>query len=245
MSMFTKRRACVYAALIFMLLAAPRYAEAMRFEYAASPDGFHFKYIMPFFGFGRVDLADPDDTPEDIQIRFLFVKLATIQLSIASVNPDAKPPHLMLKYEVSSRFSSVPKSGAIPVSFGDGGLRIKLFRPWLLWTAGNDVDMRLLLTRKKTKAEFVFDLPKLKGAWEDEATPQDNQIQKSITDNTTNLTYADINMTFTYLPAFFTKVEYILHVNLDPAGPSDNSSDFSGALFLPNGSYHAWFNAMK
>ena len=92
-----KRWACASAALIFMLLAAPRSAEAMRLEYAASQDGFQFKYRMPFFGFGRVDLAGPDDAPEDIAFRFLFIKLATVQLSIASVNPDAQPPNLVLQ----------------------------------------------------------------------------------------------------------------------------------------------------
>ncbi|MBN2106944.1 MAG: hypothetical protein JW832_05910 [Deltaproteobacteria bacterium] len=242
MNMFAKRCACVSAALLFILLAAPRSAEAMRFEYAASQDGFQCKYLMPFFGFGRVDLTGPDDEPEDIALRFLFIKFATVQLSIASINPDAQPPNLMLRYDITSRFSSVPLSGALPVAFGDGGLRIKLFRPWFLWTKGNDADLRLLLTRKKTKALFEFDLPKLQGTWADEANSQDNQIHQSITNND-NETLADIDMTFTYLPAFFTKVTYAITVMPDPVGAPDNSSSFDGNLVLPNGSYHAWFNA--
>ncbi len=244
MSIFTKRWACASAALICILLAAPGYAEAMRFEYSAGQDGFQFKYRIPFLGFGRVNLADPADPPEAINIRFLFVKLATIQLSIASVNPDAKQPNLTLRYDISSRFSSSPKSGTIPVSFGDGGLRIKFFRPWFLWTRGNDADIRLLLTRKKTKAVFDFSLPKLEGTWVDEANSQDNQIQQSITNND-NETFADITMTFTYLPAFVTRVNYSITVTPDPAGDPDNSSSFDGDLVLPNGSYHAWFNAAQ
>ena len=243
MSMLTKRWACASAALLFILLAAPSSGEAMRFEYAASQDGFQLKYLMPFFGIGRVDLSGPDDGPEDIPLRFLFIKWATIQLSIASVNPDAQPPNLMLRYDITSRFSSVPLSGAMPVAFGEGGVRIKFFRPWFLWTKGNDADLRLLLTRNKTKARFVFDLPKLQGTWEDEANSEDNQIQQSIT--YTNLTFADITMTFTYLPAFFTKVTYAITVLPDPAGAPDNSSSFDGNLVLPNGSYHAWFNAAQ
>jgi hypothetical protein len=241
MRLSAKLWACAPAALIFMLLAAPHSAEAMRFEYAAGQDGFQFKYRVPFFGFGRVDLAGPDDEPEDLTLRFLFMKLATVQLSISSVNPDAQPPNLLLRYDITSRFSSVPLSGSLPVAFGEGGLRIKFFRPWFLWSKGNDADLRLLLTRKKTKARFVFDLPKLQGTWEDEANSEDNQIQQSITYN--NLTFADITMTFTSLPAFFTKVTYAITVLPDPAGAPDNSSSFDGNLVLPNGSYHAWFNA--
>ncbi len=243
MSMFTKRVACVYAALIFMLLAAPRYAEAMRFEYSASQDGFYFKYRIPFFGFGKVELADPEDPPEDIQVRFLFIKLATIQLSIASVNPDAQPPTLLLNYAITSRFSSSAISGALPVPFGDGGIRIKFFRKWLLWTKGNDADIRLLLTRKKTKAVFAFDMPQLKGTWKDEANSGDNQIQQSITYN--DLTFADISMTFSYPATLFTKVNYAITVTPNPATAPDNSSNFDGELVLPNGSYHAWFNAAQ
>lgn len=243
MSMFTKRWAFVYAALIFMLLAAPHCADAMRFEYSAGEDGFHCKYLIPFFGFGRVKLAGPDDAAKAIHVRLLFVKLATIQLSVASVNPDAQPPNLMLHYDITSRFSSSSISGNLPVSFGDGGIRIKLFRKWLLWTKGNDADIRLLLTRKKTKVVCDFDMPALNGTWKDEASPENNHIQQSIAYN--NNTFADIDLTFTYLPAFVTRVNYSINVTPDPVGAPDNSSSFDGDLVLPNGSYHAWFNAAQ
>jgi hypothetical protein len=245
MNMFMKRWACVYAALIFMLLAAPRYAEAMRFEYSASQDGFNFKYRVPFFGFGRVALADQNAAPEDIPVRFLFIKLATIQLSIASVNPDAQPPNLILHFDVTSRFSSSTISRDMRVPFGDGGIRIKFFRKWLLWTKGNDADIRLLLNRKKTKAVFDFDMPELQGTWKDEANSQDNQILLSITDPVTQLTFADISMTFSYPATLFTKVNYAITVTPNPATAPDNSSNFDGDLFLPNGSYHAWFNVAQ
>lgn len=247
MNTITKRYACACAAIIFVLLAAPRCAEAIRLEYSASQDGFHFKYLIPFVGFGKVDLTDPDDPPEDIRIRFLFIKLATLQLSLASINPDAAPPKLTVHYDVTpsrflSRFITAPLSGDIPVFFGDAGLRAKFFRKWFFEATGNDADMRLLLTRKNSKYAFDFDLPKLTGTWEGEADKQDNQIQQSITYN--NFKFADISFTFTYLPALATKVAYSIKITADPLHP-DNETNLDGNFVVPNGSYYVWFNGVQ
>jgi hypothetical protein len=247
MSMITKRYACACAVAFFVLLAAPRCAEAIRLEYSASQDGFKFKYRIPFFGFGRVALTGPNDQPQDLRLRFLFIKLATLQLSIASIDPDEEPPSLTVHYDLTpsrflSRFVPEPLSGDIPVIFGEAGLRIKLFRKWFFGATGNDADMRVLLTRKKSKYAFDFDLPQLKGSWEDEANRQDNQIQQTITYD--NVTFADINLTFTYMPAFVTKVAYSIKLKSNPLLP-DNSTSFDGNVVLPNGSYYVWFNSVQ
>ncbi len=243
MSMITKRYACACAGIIFVLLAAPRYAEAIRFEYSASQDGFNFKYRIPLLGFGRVALTDPNALPEDIQIRFLFIKLATIGLSIASINPDDILPNLTLHYDITSRFSASPITGNIAVPFGDAGLRIKFFRKWFFATSGNDADIRLLLTSRKSKYAFNFNLPQLKGNGEDEANRQDNQIQQTIAYN--NMAFADINLTFTYLPALVTKVAYSIKIKPNQLLNPDNSTSFDGNLVLPNGSYYVWFNGLQ
>ena len=244
MNMVMKRYAFACAAIILMLLAAPRYAEAIRFEYSASEDGFNCKYRIPFFGFGRVSLTDPSDTPKDIRIRFLFLKLATLQLSIASINPDAKPPSVTVHYELTpgrllSRFITNPIAGDIPAFFGNAGIRIKFFRKWFLWTPGNDADGRLLLTKKRSKYDLDCTLPQLTGNWTGEANQQDTEIQQEIIYN--NIKVADLSFTVTYMPVLITKIAYSLKI-INPLDPSDNGTSFGGNLVLPNGSYHVWYN---
>ena len=240
-----KRYTFACAGIILLLLAAPRYAEAVRLEYSASQDGFNFKYHIPFLGFGRVNLTDPTDPPQDIRIRFLFMKLATLQLSIASINPDAVPPSLTVHYDLTpgrllSRFIPNTLSGDIPALFGNAGIRIKFFSKWFFSSTGNDTDMRLLLTTRRSKYAIDYNLPQLTGNWEGEANRQDNQIQQEIIYN--NIKFADINLTFTYMPVLFTKVAYSIKVTTNPMNPSDNGSSFDGNLVLPNGSYYVWYN---
>lgn len=233
-------------ALLLLMLAFPGRSAALRLEYAASQqDGFHFSYKIPLLGLGRVDLKDSSSAPKNIRLRLLFIKLATIQLSLNPVEPETQLQVLNLNYEITSRFSEQPFSGTIPVPCGQAGLRVKLFRKWFLWTGGNDADARVLLTKKQSAYKIALNFPELNGEWADNATLEKPRIQQDFFFDNMTEPFADLQLDFSYLPALFTKVQYTLNIN-NPLGSPDNATaPYAGDLLLPNGSYHLWYNAAQ
>jgi hypothetical protein len=249
MKAIIKRAACICAITALTMLASSGRSEAIQIEYNAGQDGLHLTYRISFLTSGAVDLNSPNDPPQIIKIKIFFVKLAEIQLSIASINPDAAPPNLMVHYVFTparffSRFLPTTLSGDITAFFGDAGLKIKLLGKRMQQTAGGyDAEAAILMTKKQTQYVLDLDLTERKGHWEGTATPANNQITETLTYQGFN--FGELNLTFGYASAFFTKVTYT--VKTTAGTPDDPGAEkvTQGSITLPNGSYHFWYNKVQ
>jgi hypothetical protein len=122
-----KQRVAVAAVAALILLALTGRAEAFNIGYDAGPDGFALNYtLFPFLGSGRLELASPDDQPQNLNFHLLFLPFATLRLSMTSIKPSATTPQLTIHYVASTWL--LPRAeleGDITLPFGHSGLTNK------------------------------------------------------------------------------------------------------------------------
>ena len=190
-----------------------------------------------------MDLAGPESAPAEVRFRFLFFRLFSIYLSIAEIDTEATPPRVTLHYDIESPyFTPLEPSGDIPIPFGQAGLRFRIFRRLFFWPPGNEVDGRIVLAPRWSAYRFDFNKPDVRGRWDGVATRDDNQVDLTIAYG--GYTFAEVDLTFGYTPAFITKLNYGIEVTPDPVNFPDNKTALDGSIGLPNGSYHFWHNAV-
>ena len=225
----------------------------MGIQVSASQDGFQLGYNLPFMNFGNVNLANINDQSE-INLHISFIRLISIQLSLAALNADATPPSLTLHYALTGvllrRFLPDPlPQGDIPVLFMEAGLQATLFGEIFKPLGNNDADVSLLLTKHKTRYGANIDMPILQDSWEGEATPANNMISEKVIVNGQEI--AGIEVTLDYTSALFTMASYSITrtpLNLSGETPADNTTIepiIGGPIPLPNGSYRFWYNMVK
>lgn len=244
--------ASIFAAFV-LLFPAVRAESFIGVQVSASQDGFQLGYNLPFMNIGNVNLACINDQ-SDINLHISFIRLISIQLSLAAINADATPPSLTLHYALTggllSRFLPDPlPQGDIPVPFLEAGLQAALLGKIYKPLGNNDADISLLLTKSKTRYGVNVDMSMLQDNWSGEVTPASNTFSEKVVINSQEI--ADIQVTLDYGSYFFTMASY--SITLTPPSLSgetlaDNTTIepiTGGPIPLPNGSYRLWYNLVK
>jgi len=226
------------AAVLFASLTAR--AEAFKISCDSGPEGFTFTYKhFPLAGSGSITLTGPDDMPGIIKFRFILITLATLELSLESIEPAAVTPQCSIHYRIAGAFSDTPvKEGAISLPFGHAGISNSLL--YRAEDIAYDMEGVLQIRRRRSNYVLNFGLGNLTGIREAQADPDNNTINQTILRDT-GAHFATINLAFHPRPLTCTMDFSVTTITpREPENP-DDAFTFSGSLPMPYGNYHLWF----
>ena len=231
--------AVVFIAAVFVAGLTGR-AEAFTISFDAGPEGFTFTYKnFPLAGSGSILLTGPEDMPKIIKLRFILIPVATLELSMNSISPDAVTPKCSIHYSFMSTFSDTPVMvDDISLPFGHGGVSNSL--QYRAEDVAYDMEGVLQVKRKKSNYVLNFALGNLTGVRQAEADPDNNTIHQIIVrDNGAQFT--TINLAFH--PSLATNRMDFSVTTITPREPGnpDGAFTFEGSLPMPYGSYPLWF----